>query len=620
MSSQQFRRVALAGAITALLVACLPTGTPKVAAAAACPSTISYGTTVACSLAAKGEVDGFALSASAGDVTYVHATGAAGSGLEMDLDVRDPAGKTVCSATAGPSTEVVCRLATTGGYTVSVFDSGSDDVGGYRLEAQRVNRPVDALALATARSRQGLIAVAGENDWYTFSGVANAVMVARATVVGTSAMEADLDVYAPNGDVVCATRAGVTAQAACTLPSTASYTLRVDDSADDETGAYAVTIRPECTITGTSGADTITGTSGPDVICALGGNDKVNGGAGDDVIIGGTGDDVLDGGAGADVFLSDRVADGADTISGGSATDVLSYAERSAPISVDPDVQADDGAADEHDDVRADVETILGGAANDHLVGSSLKNTLVGGFGDDVLEGGSGDDTFVANPDVDGADSFVGGAGRDLVTWSERAMHIAADPDGTADDGATGERDNVGTDVEMLTGGLGNDTLTGGAGDNVISGGSGDDVIDGGAGNDVLSGDAGLDTFVVHAADGADTVAGGTAVDSISYAGRAAPVSVTLDGVANDGEANEHDNVKADVENVTGGSGADTITGSPAANRLDGGAGNDALHGGAGDDTLIGGAGYDTLDGGDGFDRCDPGADGAQVAYCDQGA
>jgi Ca2+-binding RTX toxin-like protein len=612
-----FVKKLVVAATTALVVACLYTA-PKVEAATSCPTTLSFGATVPCALDAKGETDAFALSASAGDVAFVHAVGASGAGLEMDLDVSDPSGKTICSATAGASTEVVCPLPTTGRYTVAVFDSGGDDVGAYRIDAQRVNRPVGAFALAMGRPRQGAVGVAGENDWFTFAGAANAAVVARAVVIGSSAMEADLDVFGPNGDVVCATRAGATAQVTCTLPSAATYTVRVDDSADDETGWYALTVRPACTINGTTGADTITGTAGADVICGLGGNDKIAGGDGDDIIIGGTGDDGMDGGAGSDIFLMEKSTDGADAVAGGTATDVLSYAERTSAVTVSSDVVANDGEASEHDDVRADVEVLLGGAGNDRLGGSAANNTLVGGPGDDALDGGTGDDSFVSSADPDGADTFVGGTGRDLVTYGDRSATMQADPGDGADDGGAGERDNIAADVEMLTGGSGNDALTGGPGADVLSGGSGDDLIDGGAGDDNLNGDAGADTFVVHPNDGADVIAGGTATDSISYAARTAAVSVNPDGTANDGEANEHDNVKSDVENLTGGAGADSLIGTAAANRLDGGAGNDTLRGNGGDDTLLGGAGYDSLDGGDGVDRCDPGPDGATVDHCDR--
>ena len=131
--------------------------------------------------------------------------------------------------------------------------------------------------------------------------------------------------------------------------------------------------------------------------------------------------------------------------------------------------------------MRADVEWLLGGAGNDHLVGSSVNNTMVGGLGDDALDGGLGDDTFLSNADPDGADVFIGAAGRDQVSWADRSAGVQADPDNAPDDGGSGERDNVHSDVEALIGGSGNDALTGGPGADTITGGSGDDLIDGAA-------------------------------------------------------------------------------------------------------------------------------------------
>ena len=80
------------------------------------------------------------------------------------------------------------------------------------------------------------------------------------------------------------------------------------------------------------------------------------------------------------------------------------------------------------------------------------------------------------------------------------------------------------------------------------------------------------------------------------YDDRAAAVTITLDGWADDGEAGEGDNARTDVENAVGGSGNDMISGSTAVNSLSGGAGNDQIASadgvsdhdacGAGDDTV----------------------------------
>jgi Ca2+-binding RTX toxin-like protein len=169
-------------------------------------------------------------------------------------------------------------------------------------------------------------------------------------------------------------------------------------------------------------------------------------------------------------------------------------------------------------------------------------------------------------------------------------------------------RNNSGI-TSTLNGGSGNDTLTGGTGSDTLDGGSGNDTLSGGLGSDTLRGGLGADTAVALAVrDGADRFSGGSGVDTASYAARAIAVTVSLDGIANDGSAPEGDNNFSDVENATGGSSNDTLTGNAANNRLTGGAGGDTLNGLGGNDTLSGGLGRDTLRGGFGTDSLFGGA------------
>jgi hypothetical protein len=70
-----------------------------------------------------------------------------------------------------------------------------------------------------------------------------------------------------------------------------------------------------------------------------------------------------------------------------------------------------------------------------------------------------------------------------------------------ADDGESGERDNVRSDVEGLYGGAAGDTLAGNSRANTLDGGPGADDITGGRGTDGLYGGAGDDR--IDAADGA---------------------------------------------------------------------------------------------------------------------
>ena len=144
--------------------------------------------------------------------------------------------------------------------------------------------------------------------------------------------------------------------------------------------------------------------------------------------------------------------------------------------------------------------------------------------------------------------------------------------------------------------------LFGEAGNDRLTGGGGDDLLDGGIGS--------------------DTLAGGPGRDTADYSARTAPVSVSLNGSADDGEAGEGDNVGNDVEVLVGGSGDDQLAGNDGDNALlgnagndilGGGGGNDQLDGGAGDDTLAGGTGSDTLTGGDGTDTANYSSSDAPV-------
>jgi Ca2+-binding RTX toxin-like protein len=166
-------------------------------------------------------------------------------------------------------------------------------------------------------------------------------------------------------------------------------------------------------------------------------------------------------------------------------------------------------------------------------------------------------------------------------------------------DGVYGSSDGA----DSISGGSGNDYLVGLDGDDTINGFGGDDQIDGGNGNDLLSGGDGNDSFAEGTpGNGADVMSGGDGLDRVSYSESYNPVSVTLDGVANDGQAGEGDNVGVDVETVLGGVADDTLVGNAAANTLIGDSGNDNLQGSGGDDYLNGGYGNDTISGGDGAD------------------
>jgi hypothetical protein len=430
---------------------------------------------------------------------------------------------------------------------------------------------------------------------YTVSTASVEVSGATLVVQGTAADD-NLRVTMPNASTLTVTNTAISGYSGSGVHVGAGCTFVSDRQAN-------------CSSAGVMGLALGGGAGADRVINDVGLPSTVGGGADDDRLYGGALDDTLDGG------------DGADDLAGRGGTDTVTYAGKPAAVVVTADGKPNDGNSTDSDDANArkdnvqpDVENLVGSPGNDSLIANSLSNVISGGAGDDTLDGKGANDLLDGGA---GADDLIGFTGVDAVSYADRVAAVIVTGDGVAandgnaiDDGAGGKRDNVRSDVENITGTPANDTITGGAFNNVLTGLAGDDVLSGLAGNDILDGGAGAD----------DLLGGNGFGDHVSYATRSAAVSVTVGGAnsANDGNAIDdngvrRDDVRSDVENVTGTPDNDTITGSAAANTLTGGAGNDILNGGSGDDSLIGATGADDLIGSTGIDSADYSASTAAV-------
>jgi hypothetical protein len=227
------------------------------------------------------------------------------------------------------------------------------------------------------------------------------------------------------------------------------------------------------------------------------------------------------------------------------------------------------------------------------------------------IDGGPGNDTYIGafGPEPTQV-RYIGGAGFDAADYVNADRGIRLNNDGVANDGRPGfDRDNIGSDVEILTGSRFGDELTAatrsGFGQ-VLTGGFGNDVLrDAATRNRVNSPDT--EFRMGRVADGADRIIGGSAFSEVDYSERSQPVNVTLNfGGADDGEPGERDEITGSNEFVNGGQAGDTIrapAGSTARHILNGFEGNDRIEGAEGADTLSGGdsAGF-PVPGGDGVD------------------
>jgi Ca2+-binding RTX toxin-like protein len=291
-------------------------------------------------------------------------------------------------------------------------------------------------------------------------------------------------------------------------------------------------------IDGGSGMDKMFGGSGTDTVTGGAGNDELHGGEGADTIgeesgFGNTtnGNDKLFGDGGDDLMLAgnripgDDNGAGADQFDGGTGVDSVDYSERTAPLKISEDAQANDGQGAgllaEFDNVIS-AEIIIGGSAADRITGGGGANTLRGGLGGDDLDGGAGPDTLLGEEGDDtlagglDADLLVGGHGSDTASYADRIQPVTATLDGVAGagDGVAGENDRIEDDVENLAGGFVADKLTGSGDANRISGAEGNDTVNGGGGDDTVDGQG--DDDEVSGGTGNDTLLGGGGDDTIA--------------------------------------------------------------------------------------------------------
>jgi len=386
-------------------------------------------------------------------------------------------------------------------------------------------------------------------------------------------------------------------------------------------------------VTGGGGVDTVRGGADGDRLFGYGDVDDLDGEGGDDLVVGGDAADTLRGGDGHDQlgepagtaggFGPDRgsdVFDGGpgddllrpglgptqgipddDRLNGGGGFDSVTYEQRNTVVTASMDGSPNDGSSGESDNIALDVERLVGGKAGDLLSGGPNHDTIDGLTGADTITGGPGNDALDGGVADAESDSVSGGPGDDGVRGNAGDDSLSGEEGRDAVQGGGGD-DSLfgGADQDVLEGGPGADRVAGGAGDDQVDGSTpalvgldGADTLRGDAGNDSLSGGDAGDTLT--GGTGADAMSGGPGRDTADNSEAIGNVTVTLDGRANDGELEERDNVRPDVEDLRGGGVQDTYTGSGIRNELDGGAGEDFVDGRKGSDSLRGGASRDVV-------------------------
>jgi hemolysin type calcium-binding protein len=160
---------------------------------------------------------------------------------------------------------------------------------------------------------------------------------------------------------------------------------------------------------GGKGDDLLVGGPFWDELYGGGGRDELHGGGFDDVLSDGDrsgakgearpGPDVMDGGSGSD----------------GGSSDMISYGQRTAPVTIDLRTGRTAGEKGEGDAISG-FEYAYGGAGNDRLTGNKGANDIFGNGGNDVLRG------------LAGQNSLYGGAGRDRLIGGDLGDYFGPGP------------------------------------------------------------------------------------------------------------------------------------------------------------------------------------------------
>ena len=194
-----------------------------------------------------------------------------------------------------------------------------------------------------------------------------------------------------------------------TGPVSVSLNAATDDGAPGEGDNIHTDVE---NVSGGAGNDTIIGSNSSNVLDGQAGNDAINGAGGNDLLRGGNdndtlagqgGDDFVLGNNGEDTFIAAAGPDDVDVFEGGTGIDTANYSGRTVPLRISLDGAANDGSAGEGDNIRLDVENVIGGSGNDVITANvfqSNRNILTGGAGNDLLD--SVDAPFIAHDQLYG--------------------------------------------------------------------------------------------------------------------------------------------------------------------------------------------------------------------------
>ena len=216
---------------------------------------LPFGQTQTGTIAAAAQTNRYTFTANTGDIIYLTMTKTSGS-LSPKFSVLTSTGTVDgsafgnngygnCGGSVAELNTVTLTVSTGGTYTVIVGDCSNTNTGDYAIYAQRINNPSEILNAPTGEATAGTIALAAQNDTYTFNGTASDNVDFVMTASG--GLSPLIQLYSPagieighafgnNGYGNCGGDTAELYQAS--LPVTGTYTILIGDCSQTHTGGY----------------------------------------------------------------------------------------------------------------------------------------------------------------------------------------------------------------------------------------------------------------------------------------------------------------------------------------------------------------------------------------------
>jgi len=196
-----------------------------------------------------GESQTFRFDAAAADAVSI-TTQETGGALSACWELYDPSGLSL----GGVCGQGERTLAAPGGYTIRVYDNGDVETGTYDVNVTYVSETPSSCAetITCGQSLMRSVSAVGESDTFSFSSDLGAAVSITAQETG-GGMSACWELYDPAGISL----GGVCGQAERALAQAGTYTIRVYDNGNTETGTYNVNFGV-VTDTGMSCAESLT--------------------------------------------------------------------------------------------------------------------------------------------------------------------------------------------------------------------------------------------------------------------------------------------------------------------------------------------------------------------------